>query len=79
MYVISFQRETKAYQGQGKLVTFERKVDYCLEQGFVSFLYERKRKNGEIEIIITANIFHELKRYDSRNRNRAVVTPVATP
>jgi hypothetical protein len=52
-----------------KLVTFERKVDYCLEQGFVPFLYKRERKNGETEIIITANIFHELKRYDSRNRN----------
>jgi hypothetical protein len=54
-----------------KLVTFERKVDYCLEQGFVPFLYERKKKekNDETEIIITANIFHELKRYDTRNRN----------
>jgi hypothetical protein len=56
-----------------KLVTFERKVDFCLEEGFVPFLYERRRKGtskyGETEIIITANILSELKKHDSRNRN----------
>jgi hypothetical protein len=52
-----------------KPVTFQRKIDYCLEQGLVPFLYEYKRKWSEIEIAITANILQELKRHDSRNRN----------
>ena len=53
-----------------KLVSFDQKIDYCLSQGVIPFLFERKgKKNDEAKIIITANILHEIKKYQDRSRN----------
>ena len=46
-------------------VTFEQKVNYCLDNKSVTFLHLYKRNLGqEIEVAITPNIRSELKKYD---------------
>ena len=46
-------------------VTFEQKINYCLDNRSISFLHLCKRNSGhEIEIAITSNIRSELKRHD---------------
>jgi len=51
-------------------VNFRMKVDDCITKGFVPFLYEHKRNKGEeVEVVITANIFSELKRYNRSQIN----------
>jgi hypothetical protein len=51
-------------------VSFREKIDDCIIKGFVPFLYEHKRnRGGEVEVVITANILSELKRYNRSQNN----------
>jgi hypothetical protein len=51
-------------------VNFRMKIDDCITKGFVSFLYEHKRNKGkEAEVVITANILSELKKYNRSQTN----------
>jgi hypothetical protein len=51
-------------------VNFRKKIDDCITKGFVPFLYEHKRnRGGEVEVVITANILSELKRYNRSQTN----------
>jgi hypothetical protein len=51
-------------------VNFRMKIDDCITKGFVPFLYEHKRnRGGEVEVVITANILSELKRYNRSQTN----------
>ena len=51
-------------------VNFRMKIDDCITKGFVPFLYEHKRNKGEeVEVVITANILSELKRYNRSQIN----------
>jgi hypothetical protein len=53
-------------------VTFEQKINYCLDSRSISFLHICKRNSGqEIEVAITSNIRSELKRHD---KLRSVMT-----
>jgi hypothetical protein len=53
-------------------VTFEQKINHCLDNKSVPFLHLCKRNLGqEIEVAITTNIRSELKRYD---RSASVMT-----
>lgn len=46
-------------------VNLEMKIDSCLRKQSVPFLYEHKRNKGkEVEVVITANIFSELKKHN---------------
>jgi hypothetical protein len=48
-----------------KSVSFSQKIDYCLNNKSIPFLYPIKRNLGlEAEVAITSNICSELKKYD---------------
>ena len=54
------------------------KIDDCLEKESVPFLYEHKRNKGEeVEVVITSNIFSELKRYNRSQTNSSNYTLAA--
>jgi hypothetical protein len=61
----AYRREAIAERYTGIEVTLLMKTNHCLENESVPFLYEHKRNNGgEVEVVITSNIFSELKRYN---------------
>jgi len=65
-----YKKNTVIGERSGIEVNFRMKIDDCITKGFVPFLYEHKRNKGEeVEVVITANIFSELKRYNRSQIN----------
>jgi hypothetical protein len=62
----------------GVYVDIRMKLDDCLKKGSIPFLYEHKRNKGEeVEVVITANIFPELKKYNRFQTNSSNYTLAA--
>jgi hypothetical protein len=59
-------------------VNLEMKIDNCLGKDSIPFLYEHKRSKGEqIEVVITANVLSELKKYNRSMTNSSNYTLAA--
>jgi hypothetical protein len=72
-------RRDAAVEGRlGIEVNLQMKINDCLRKASIPFLYEHKRNKGkEVEVVITANILSELKRYNRSQTNSSNYTLAA--
>lgn len=74
----AYRRDAMTQERPGIDVNLEMKIDNCLRKDSIPFLYEHKRNKGEqIEIVITANILFELKKYNRSMTNSSNYTLAA--
>jgi hypothetical protein len=74
----AYRRDAMTEGRSGIEATLKMKIDDCLRKESVPFLYEHKRNKGEEdEIVITANILSDLKRYNRSQTNSSNYTLAA--
>jgi hypothetical protein len=61
----AYRRDAMSEVRSGIKTTLQIKINYCLQSESIPFLFEHKRNKGEeVEVVITANVLSELKRYN---------------
>lgn len=66
----TYRRDALTEGRSGIETTFQMKINHCLQNQSVPFLFEHKRNKGEeVEVVITSNIVSELKRYNRSQTN----------
>ena len=74
----AYRRDAMTEERPGMDVNLEMKIDNCLRKNSVPFLFEHKRNKGEeVEVVITANILSEIKKYNRTVTNSSNYTLAA--
>jgi hypothetical protein len=76
----AYRRDAMSEVRSGIKTTLQIKINYCLQSESIPFLFEHKRNKGEeVEVVITANILSELRRYNkSQTSNNYTLAALAS-
>jgi hypothetical protein len=75
----AYRRDVMAEGRPGIEVDLKMKINDCLRKESIPYLYEHKRNKGEeVEVVITANILSELRRYNRSQTNGYTLAALAS-